>query len=400
MNTPTNNATTRFPARAAMPVLLSAGLLLTACGTGEEAPQEQGGEERAAAQAVVDNPVVTTYDGGLYVLDGQTLEVVQDIALEGFNRINPAGDDRHVLVSTSEGFQVLDAAGAELTDTLFPADTPGHVVRHAGRTVLFADGSGEITAFDTDSLGDGLPETDVTNAEEAHHGVAVELADGEMLLTLGDEEERVGAVVLDASGEEVARSEECPGVHGETTAEGEAVVIGCEDGVLVYQDGGFTKVDSPDEYGRIGNQAGSEESPIVLGDYKTDPDAELERPERVALVDTAAGDLTLVDLPASYTFRSLGRGPEGEALVLGTDGSLHVIDPEAGEVVDSIEVMDEWQEPLEWQQPRPALFVRGATAYVSDPATKQVHALDLESGEVTASVTLDAEPNELSGVAS
>ncbi|QUX27532.1 hypothetical protein KGD83_19745 [Nocardiopsis akebiae] len=400
MNTPTNDATTLFPARAALPVLLSAGLLLTACGTGEDTGREQGGEEQAAAQAVVENPVVTTYDGGLYVLDGQSLEVVQDIALEGFNRINPAGDDRHVLVSTSEGFRVLDAAGAELTDTLFPADTPGHVVRHAGRTVLFADGSGEITAFDTDSLGDGLPETDVSSAEEAHHGVAVELADGGMLLTLGDEEERVGAVVLDASGEEVARSEECPGVHGETTAEGEAVVIGCEDGVLVHRDGEFTKVDSPDEYGRIGNQAGSEESPIVLGDYKTDPDAELERPERVALVDTAAGELTLVDLPASYTFRSLGRGPEGEALVLGTDGSLHVIDPEAGEVVDSIEVMDEWREPLEWQQPRPALFVRGATAYVSDPATKQVHALDLESGEVTASVTLDAEPNELSGAAS
>ncbi|WP_150236485.1 zinc metallochaperone AztD [Nocardiopsis quinghaiensis] len=396
MNTPSPHPATP---RAVLPVLLSAGLLLTACGTGEDAPQEQGGEERAAAEAVAQDPVVTTYDGGLYVLDGQTLEVVGDIPLEGFNRINPAGDERHVLVSTPEGFQVLDAVGAELTDALFPADSPGHVVRHAGRTVLFADGSGEITAFDTGALGDGLPETDVRTAEEAHHGVAVELADGETLLTLGDEEERVGAVVLDAAGEEVARSEECPGVHGESTAGGETVVIGCEDGVLIYQEGGFTKVDSPDAYGRIGNQAGSGESPIVLGDYKTDPDAELERPERIALVDTTEASLSLVDLPSSYTFRSLGRGPGGEALVLGTDGGLHVIDPEEGEVVDGIEVMDEWREPLEWQQPRPALFVRGGTAYVSDPATKQVHSLDLGSGEVTASVTLEEAPNELSGVA-
>ncbi|OOC54865.1 MULTISPECIES: zinc metallochaperone AztD [Nocardiopsis] len=394
------NAPPRPAPGAVLPVLLSAGLLLTACGTGEDAPREQDGEDRAAAaEAVADDPVVTTYDGGLYVLDGQTLEVVGDIPLEGFNRINPAGDERHVLVSTSEGFQVLDAVGAELTDTLFPADSPGHVVRHAGRTVLFADGSGEITAFDTDALGGGLPETDVRTAEEAHHGVAVELAGGELLLTLGDEEERVGAVVLDAAGEEVARSEECPGVHGESTAEGGAVVIGCEDGVLIYQEGGFTKVDSPDGYGRIGNQAGGEESPIVLGDYKTDPDAELERPERVALIDTRDAGLTLVDLPGSYTFRSLGRGPGGEALVLGTDGGLHVIDPEKGEVVDSIEVTDEWREPLEWQRPRPALFVRGGTAYVSDPATRRVHSLDLESGEVTASVTLEEAPNELSGVA-
>lgn len=391
------NRTTRA---AALPALLSAGLLLTACGTGSDDGAASADEEATPAEAVATEPLVTTYDGGLYVLDGESLEVVADIEMEGFNRVNPAGDDRHVFVSTSEGFQVLDAAGAELTDTLFPADTPGHVVRHGGRTVLFADGTGEVTAFDTDALGSGLPEeTDVHTAEEAHHGVAVELDEGELLLTLGNEEERVGALVLDADGEEIARSEECPGVHGESAAQGGAVAIGCQDGVLIYQDGAFTKVESPDDYGRIGNQAGSEESPVILGDYKTDPDAELERPESIALVDTAEGDLELVDLPSSYTFRSLGRGPAGEALVLGTDGSLHDIDPGSGKLTRSIELMDSWEEPLEWQDPRPALFVRGGTAYVSDPSTNQVHAVDLASGEVTGSVTLDEAPNELSGVA-
>ncbi|WP_255351865.1 zinc metallochaperone AztD [Nocardiopsis sp. NRRL B-16309] len=386
---------------AAPPVLVSAGLLLTACGAGQDTAAEDGGDPVAAEAAAVTDPVVTTYDGGLYVLDGDTLEVAADIKLEGFNRINPAGDDRHVLVSTSEGFQVLDAAGGELTDTLFAAEAPGHVVRHGGRTVLFADGTGEVTAFDSDALGDGLPEdTEVYLSEEAHHGVAIELTSGELVTTLGDEEERVGALALDADGEEIARNEECPGVHGEATAEDEVVVIGCEDGVLLYQDGEFSKVDGLDDYSRIGNQAGSEESPIVLGDYKTDPDAELERPERIALIDTAEAELTVVDLPSSYTFRSLGRGPDSEALVLGTDGALHVIDPEAGEVVDSIEIMDSWEEPLEWQDARPALFVRGGTAYVSDPATRQVHAVDLAAGEVTASTTLDEAPNELSGVTS
>ncbi|MGW5877951.1 zinc metallochaperone AztD [Nocardiopsis terrae] len=388
------------PRQAALPVLLSAGLLLTACGSGDDAATEAGSEQPGESAGRVNEPIVTTYDGGLHVLDGQTLEVVEDIELEGFNRINPAGDDRHVLVSTSEGFQVLDAAGAELTDTVFAAEAPGHVVRHADRTVLFADGTGEVTAFDIGALGDGIPEDlDVYTAEEAHHGVAVELSGGELLVTLGDEEERVGALVLDGDREEIARNEQCPGVHGESTAEGGAVVIGCEDGVLIYQDGEFTKVDSEDDYGRIGNQAGSDNSPIVLGDYKTDPDAELERPERIALVDTTDASLSLIDLPSSYTFRSLGRGPDGEALVLGTDGALHVIDPEAGEITESIELMDPWEEPLEWQQPRPALFVRGGTAYVTDTATDRVHAVDLASGEVTGSVTLEETPNELSGVA-
>ncbi|GHC79372.1 hypothetical protein GCM10007079_17440 [Nocardiopsis terrae] len=388
------------PRQAALPVLLSAGLLLTACGSGDDAATEAGSEQSGETAGPVNEPIVTTYDGGLHILDGQTLEVVEDVELEGFNRINPAGDDRHVLVSTSEGFQVLDAAGAELTDTVFAAEAPGHVVRHADRTVLFADGTGEVTAFDTGALGDGVPEDlDVYTTEEAHHGVAVELSGGELLVTLGDEEERVGALVLDGDREEIARNEQCPGVHGESTAEGGTVVIGCEDGVLIYQDGEFTKVDSEDDYGRIGNQAGSDSSPIVLGDYKTDPDAELERPERIALVDTTDASLSLVDLPSSYTFRSLGRGPDGEALVLGTDGALHVIDPEAGEITESIELMESWEEPLEWQQPRPALFVRGGTAYVTDTATDQVHAVDLASGEVTGSVTLEETPNELSGVA-
>ncbi len=386
----------RYGREAALPTLLTAGLLLTACGTGE------GGDAdpEAAAEATVNDPLVTTYDGGLYVLDGRTLDVVEDIELEGFNRINPAGDDRHVFVSTSEGFLLLDAAAAETTDVLFEADTPGHVVRHAGRTVLFADGSGEVTSFDTDALGTGHPEdVEVYTTEEAHHGVAVELEEGELLVTLGNEEERVGAVVLDADREEIARSEDCPGVHGESAARGGVIAIGCEDGALIYRDGAFTKVEAPDDYGRIGNQAGSDHSAVILGDYKTDPDAELERPERVALIDTESAELSLVDLPSSYTFRSLGRGPEGEALVLGTDGALHVIDPEKGEITESIELIDPWEEPLEWQEPRPALFVRGDTAYVSDPATRAIHAVDLPTGEVTASVTLDEAPNELSGVA-
>ncbi|PRY02505.1 zinc metallochaperone AztD [Allonocardiopsis opalescens] len=380
---------------AALSGVAAAVLALSACGG-----QPTGAAPEDASPPVsVAEPLAVTYDGGIYVLDGTTLELAGDIPLEGFNRVNPAGDDRHVMVSTSEGFQVLDASAARLTDIVFPGAEPGHVVRHAGRTVLFTDGTGEVTSFDPAQLAEGAPETEVYTTEEPHHGVAVELADGELLVTIGNEEERTGIMVLDANREEIARSEECPGVHGEATAQDETVVIGCEDGVLIYRDGEITKVDSPDDYGRIGNQAGSEVSPIVLGDYKRDADAELERPEQVSLIDTADGDLTLVDIGTSYTFRSLARGPEGEALVLGTDGAVHVIDPEAAEVVETIPVMDAWEEPLEWQQPRPAIFVREGTAYVTDPATSEIHAIDIAAREILTTATLPGTPNELSGVA-
>ncbi|MEE1726033.1 zinc metallochaperone AztD [Streptomyces albidoflavus] len=386
-------------AAAAAAALLTASALLTACGGDSTEPAAGKARDTTDAPAgPVKDPVVATYDGGLYVLDGATLKVAEDIPLKGFNRVNPAGDDRHVMVSTSTGFRVMDAVGGKLTDVEFEGSKPGHVVRHAGRTILFSDGTGEVTIFDPAQLGDGKPKSETYDSDAPHHGVAIQLAGGELVTTLGTEEKRTGIKVLDKDRKEITRNEKCPEVHGEAAAKDETVVVGCEDGVLVYKDGSIKKVQSPTEYGRIGNQAGSEESAVVLGDYKQDPDAELERPEQVSLIDTETGTMRLVDLGTSYTFRSLARGPHGEALVLGTDGKIHVIDPETGKVERKISVLDAWQEPLDWQQPRPALFVRDHTAYVSDPANKKLTAVDIESGKKLASTELEQAPNEVSGV--
>ncbi|MYU33805.1 hypothetical protein GTW52_11880 [Streptomyces sp. SID8358] len=380
---------------------LAVSTVLTACGgkdsTGDAA--EAGGAASAKPATAVKDPLVATFDGGVYILDGKSLALTGTIELSGFNRVNPAGDADHVIVSTDTGFRVLDATGQALTGIEYKGAKPGHVVRHGGRTVLFTDGTGEVNVFDPADLGKGeKPEGRTYTSAEAHHGVAIELADGELLSTLGTEEKRTGALVLDGNDKEIARNETCPGVHGEAAARNEAVAVGCEDGVLIYQDGKFTKVDAPDDYGRIGNQAGSDASPILLGDYKTDPEAELERPTRVSLIDTEKKKLSLVELGTSYSFRSLARGPRGEALVLGTDGAIHVIDQDSGKVERKIPAVGRWQEPLDWQQTRPALFVRGGTAYVSEPSEKALHAIDLETGRKITSVTLPKSTNELSGV--
>ena len=394
-------------------VLAAAGLLLTGCGSTTTSPGPADGAAQATtAPATADTAqsrLVTTYDGGVQVLDPESFEVLGDFPVDGFTRINLAGDGRHVILSTAKGFEVLDtgawsdggqhyAQDPAMTGIVFPTTKPGHVVRHDGKTILFSDGTGEVTVFESADLASGQPDVETHRAEEAHHGVAVELANGELVLTLGNETERPGIKVLDKGGKEIARNEDCAGVHGEATAAGEAVVIGCQTGVLVYAGGTITKLASPTEYGRIGNQAGSDESPITLGDYKQDKDAELERPEKISLINTAAKSLAFVDLGTSYSFRSLARGPHGEALVLGTDGALHVIDPEKAAVTGSYPVVAAWEEPLEWQQPRPTIFVNGHTAYVTEPATNTVHAVDVESGKVTATGTLEKTPNELTGV--
>ncbi len=408
-----NNRTTR--SLGAVVALGTSVALLAACSSSSDSTDSATSEGSAAA-APVSNSAATprltvSYDGGVLVLDAATLETVDDVTgIDGFTRLNPAGDGRHVFVSGSGAFTALDAgtwtSGSEhftstpaLTDVKFDATTPGHVVRHDGKTVLFDDGTGKVEIFESAALLEGeKPETDTYTTPEAHHGVAVELSDGALLTTLGNEDERTGIVVLDADRKEVVRNEECPGVHGEAVAADETVVVGCQDGLLIYRDGAITKVQSPDAYGRIGNQAGDEDSPVLLGDYKVDPDAELERPTRVSLTDTVSGELTLVDLGTSYTFRSLGRGPAGEAIVLGTDGALHVIDVNSKSVTQTIPVVDAWEEPVKWQEPRPALFVHEGTAFVSDPAKNSVHAVDLSTGEVTQTGELAHTPNELTGV--
>ena len=354
-----------------------------------------------------------TYDGGVQVLDAATLEVLADLPLDGFNRLNGAGDGRHVLITTAEGFQVLDAgawadehgdhahyftAEPRLTDVVIPAEKPGHVVAHEGRTALFDDGTGDVVVFDAHDVAEPRREARALTTAVPHHGVAIELADRTLVVSEGTADARTGIQVLDGDGAQVAASAECPGVHGEAVAADDAVVIGCENGALVVVGGAITKAASPDAYGRIGNQAGTESSPIVLGDYKSDPDAELERPTRVSLIDTRTAALRLVDLPASYSFRSLGRGEHGEGLVLGTDGALHVIDPETGVLERSIPVVGPWREPDAWQEPRPALFVQGGSVYVTDPSAGTLHVVDIEAGEVSRVAELTVVPNELTGV--
>ncbi|MFD8568422.1 zinc metallochaperone AztD [Streptomyces sp. NPDC059639] len=394
-----NNRSTRARTLTGTALALAASMALTACGGNDDAASEAEPTQTTRGKATaVENPLVASYDGGLYVLDGDTLKLAKTVELAGFNRVNPAGDESHVVVSTDTGFRLFDATRQTFTDAEFKGAKPGHVVRHAGMTTLFTDGTGEVNVFDSADLAGGKqPESRDHTSAEPHHGVAIELADGRLVTTLGTEETRTGALVLDKKGTEIARAENCPGVHGEAAAEGEVVGLGCEDGVLLYKNGAFTKVDAPDDYARTGNQAGSDASPVLLGDYKTDADAELERPTRIALIDTRTTKMKLVDLGTSYSFRSLARGPHGEALVLGTDGVLHVIDPETGKTEKEIDAVGDWTEPLDWQQPRPTLFVRDHTAYVSEPGKRQLHAFDLDSGKKLTSVTLPKATNELSG---
>ncbi|MFF7684106.1 zinc metallochaperone AztD [Microbacterium sp. NPDC007973] len=382
----------------ALAVGATVGLSACAGGAGSAAPA-------SSAPADAATRVALSYPGGILVLDGDTLETLGDMPSEEFTRLNPAGDGRHVMVTTSAGFQVLDAGASgvepELTDLVFEASKPGHVVTHGGTTVLYADGTSDSTIFDSDALlasTDSLPAVQTIPGVEAHHGVSIVLEDGTFLTTVGTADGRTGVVAKDAAGATIAESADCPGVHGEGTAKDEVVVFGCENGALVFDDGAFTKLTAPDQpYGRMGNAYVSENSALVVGDYKDDRDAEGYLLHRVALIDTAAKTQRVIDMPegAEYTFRDVARGPGELAYVLSSDGAIHVLDPATGEFTDAFPVIDAWEGPVEWQDAHPAIKVSGDIAYVTEPAKNAVHAVDLTTGEVVKSVTLAQTPNEI-----
>ncbi|MEV4901949.1 hypothetical protein AB0K08_11465 [Citricoccus sp. NPDC055426] len=363
--------------------------------------------------------VVLAHEGGLVTLDAESGKVVHEEELEAFLRLNNAGDGQHVLVTHGDEFEVyntgIDAQGhgdhfhyyestPGLSGITFEAPHAGHVVNHRGLTTLFADGDGSIQTFTSEHLKDGQPRTETSSTDAPHHGVALRLADGSLLTTQGTEEERDTVQVLGGEGgnTSVAETTDCTGVHGEAAAapteNGDVVVLGCEDGPVIYRDGAFHKVDAEHDYQRTGNLAGSEDSPIVLGDLKTEADAEFERPTQVALINSLTDELQTVELGSSYWFRSLARGPAGEALVLTDDGELTVIDEQTGEVTDEIAVIEPWEEQEEWQQPGPILKVAGSMAYVTDAENRQLVIIDLESGVVVKEVDLEVTPVEMAVV--
>ncbi|WP_293768482.1 hypothetical protein [uncultured Corynebacterium sp.] len=372
-------------------------------------------EEGQLEVAQLPTRLVISYDGGIKTIDAKTGEEVASTDLPGFLRLSNAGDGRYAMVTQGDKFLSYDSglikkphgdhnhyytSDPELTDVEIKAPHAGHVVSHDGFTALFSDGDGDAKVYKTEEVGTGAEPVATFESGAAHHGVAVPLKDGSVVMTKGTEDERHSIQHLDKDGKVLAETEECPGVHGEATTANGKLFFGCEDGPVVFDGSEFHKIDvsayaGKDGYQRSGNSAGSEESDIILADNKTDKDADFERPESVSLINTGDYTAKKVDLGSSYWFRSLARGPLGEALVLTYDGNLNIIDPETGEVKQKIQAISEWKENEEWQLPGPILKADDGYAFITDANKKELVIIDLYKGEVTNRYELDYQPVEM-----
>ena len=384
----------------------------------EHSESHDGFEAAEGETEVAELPprILLSHKNGLTTLDGETGETIDSEELKAFLRLSDAGDNRHIMVTKGDSFLTFDtgritkphgdhkhyyAAQPQLLSAAIEAPHAGHVVHHDGFTALFSDGDGVARIYKTEDIGkeDAKPVNTVETGA-AHHGVAVPLKDGSVVTTKGTEDERHTIQHLDPSGKLLAETTECPGVHGEAAAGNGSLFFGCEDGPVVFDGTDFHKIDvsayaGKGGYQRSGNSAGSEESDIILADNKTDKDAEFERPTSVTLINTEDYSAKKVELGESYWFRSLARGPLGEALVLTTDGKLNVIDPESGEVTKKIDAISQWKENEEWQQPGPILKAANGYAYVTDANKQELVVLDLLGDQEPQRYKLDFKPVEM-----
>ena len=134
---------------------------------------------------------------------------------------------------------------------------------------------------------------------------------------------------------------------------------------------------------------------MILADNKTEKDAEFERPTSVALINTEDYSAHEVELGESYWFRSLARGPLGEALVLTTDGKLNIIDPDSGEITKKIDAISPWKENEEWQMPGPILKAANGYAYITDAAKQELVIVDLLGDQEPQRIPLEMKPVEM-----
>lgn len=350
-----------------------------------------------------------TYEGGVMVVNAETLKLIKDIPHSEKHLRLRETEHRYLLLDSGKGLETLDLGSytkahgdhghskvldPSLTGQKFDVKKAGHVSPNADHTLVFDDGDGSVDVYATEHMFDKGAKPEKTVQLPAHHGNAYMIEGGKIVHTIAGKDGAHGVRVIDKDGKKLAESTDCPGTHGAAVAKGGAMTFGCEDGTLLIKGDKITKIKAKDTFARMGNQYGHKDSKYVFSDYKT---SEKDLAKKVAVIDTEAGTMKVIDMPTSYAWRGIDFSADGHGLVLTQDGTLHVIDPEHGDIHESIKVLEPFTEPEEWEKPSPTIHAQGHWVYVTDPATKKVHAVELSVNKVMATGTLPHAPNEISG---
>lgn len=269
-----------------------------------------------------------------------------------------------------------------LLDFAVPGQRPIHFVLWEDQVTVFNDGDGSVTVFNESDIIDGSAEVMTMTTERPHHGVGAAVGDYILagIPNMADEDDSlpVGVAVYTLNGEEVARFEDCPGLHGEAHAGENGIAFACSDGILIVSWEGDeftgTKLDYPEGSGdnRAGTLNAAHGGQYVLGNFASDS---------LIAIDHAAETIAQIELPVEVWRFAVYEEDPSKAVVLTMDGSLHVVDIASGEVEGSIEVVEAFTRPSR-AAARPVFALNGHIAYVSEPLPGDIAIVNLETMEV------------------
>jgi outer membrane protein assembly factor BamB len=279
---------------------------------------------------------------------------------------------------------------------------PGHYWAHGEHTLIYSDGDGDISVLGGDTFVDGAEPA--TIEVEADHATIAAIGDTVIVgySALG----RIDLYDIDGTliEENVAS---CVGTHGEAPI-ATGVAFACEDAIVLIEGNEpeeFTYTRIPYEGDTAATPDASAEatpaeapaarsnvlasnaaSDILTGDF----------PGGILLIDPVSGSTSMVSLPATprwITYTSDG----SHVLTIADDGTVYAIDPNSGEIV--------WQAPVaaahadaapeDMNALYPFVTSVGDLAFVGDPGTGEVIALDIATGEIVRQIEVGGRPARL-----
>jgi hypothetical protein len=288
----------------------------------------------------------------------------------------------------------LKVTAPAAVSALAKGEKPTHFVKHDGKLAIFYDASGKVHLVEESDWLAGKFEPLELDSGKPHHGVAVPFGDGAIVSKPVAEDGKLptGFNVFDENGAIIATTELCADVHGEATS-GDTIAFGCSDGVLVASGAKpeFTLLPFTDlPEGRVGTLLGGENMEFFLGNYGT---------HAVSIIEPEAdAPIRLVDLPAQRVHFILDRGNSRTAYLLLADGSVHEFDVVSAQLMRSATVTAAYATDGGHGVPMPRLAQAGETLLLTDPASGQVHKLDLKTFAVTGSIDLGGAPSSIAVV--
>jgi hypothetical protein len=367
------------------------------------------GASQAQTSQVVRAAVTDHAQGGVAVVDLLTGRV-----LERFETASPGGL-RHGAapgqVSVAQGaagrVDVIDLgmateghgdhtdlrlAAPRLLPRVAEGPKPSHVLGGDGRLASFFDGDGSVVV-----VGQGSPTR--LEANVAHHGLAYPFRSTAGARLMVSHAASAGArpggvVLLDETGREVARRDDCPMLHGEALS-GRVIGVGCADGVLLLNSRSqeFRKISYPagTEGGRmVRSMIGGADFHLFVGDFG---------PTGVIILDPDAGHFTVVELPARRVAFTMDPQRANMMFVLTEDGTVHRIDTLKGEIVASVPAVQRYSLEGGPAVARPRLSAAGGLLAVTDPARSRLLVLDATTLAPTREIAIEGAPQNVLAIA-